>query len=219
MVVFYSAISLACEQALSRAGGMRGRGWWREGKETQNTRRTIECVQALFPLPLSTPPPRPPPRERACSQATFSRAKMKHSETLLWYFSLLLDLSYNLHCGKYNYNAKYLLLLSVSKGSSHHLRPQLCSSPQSNSKSIPTLLDTWFHSWRSPDHRAVKKIKSSHKSFLFKSLHEYPLAEIQKNLNPIPWKILTAPERNGLDQRRPMWRGCIRRLPRFRQWH
>ena len=46
-----------------------------------------------------------------------------------------------------------------------------------------------------------------------------PSAEIQKNSNPIPWKILTAPERNGLDQRRPMWRGCIRRLPRFRQWH
>ena len=72
MVVFYSAISLACEQVLSRAGGMRGRGWWREGKETQNTRRTIECVQALFPLPLSTPPPRPPPRERACSGYFFT---------------------------------------------------------------------------------------------------------------------------------------------------
>ena len=36
---------------------------------TQNTRRTIGCVQALFPLPPPPPPPRPPPRERACSQA------------------------------------------------------------------------------------------------------------------------------------------------------
>ena len=33
---------------------------------THNTRRTIGCVQALFPLP----PPCSPPRESACSQAS-----------------------------------------------------------------------------------------------------------------------------------------------------